>query len=201
MKAPVLPGGGYLIRVLHGAAGEDAMLERIREAWNGGEALEIPTRGAFLAFSAGLLLFVIVVASFEFVPVLDHVNLAFHEAGHFLFRLLGERMSLYGGTLMQFVFPAATTWHFLQRGQTLSAAFCAAWFCENLRYMALYMADARAQQLPLVGGGEHDWFNIFSRWGLLESDTRIAAFFVFLCWAGIAAVWLAVWRLRRDADD
>ena len=35
-----------------------------------------------------------------------------------------------------------------------------------------YMKDARAQQLPLVGG-DHDWTEIFSRWGVLTSDVRI----------------------------
>lgn len=171
-----------------------------RNWWHGGEPLQVPTRPQFLFFSAALLGFAILVSRFDFVPLLDHVNLAFHEAGHLFFRLLGDTASLYGGTLMQFVFPAITTLHFAQRGQTLSAAACAVWFCENLRYTALYMADARAQQLYLVGGGEHDWYNILSRWDALESDTRLAGFFAFLCWAGIAAVWAAVWKVsRRDS--
>lgn len=168
--------------------------------WHGGEPLEPPSHAAFLAFSAGLVVFGIVVASFDFVPLLDHANLAFHEAGHLLFSIFGQTMSLYGGTLMQFVFPAATTIRFAHRGQTLSAAACAAWFCENFRYTAFYAADARAQQLPLVGGGDHDWTNILSRWDALESDTTIAGFFTFLCWAGLSATWFAVWRLRRRAS-
>ncbi len=169
--------------------------------WGGGEPLEPPSGTAFAIFSAGLLLFALLLLSFDFVPLLDHANLAFHEAGHLLFRIFGETMSLYGGTLMQFVFPAVTTVRFLHRGQTLSAAACAIWFCENLRYMALYMADARAQILPLVGGGEHDWLNIFLRWNVLQSDTAIAGFFEFLCWAGIAAIWVLVWKTWRDADS
>ena len=171
----------------------------IRDWWHGGEPLRPPTSSEFLVFSVALSVFSIVVSRFDFVPLLDHVNLAFHEAGHLFFRVLGDTASLYGGTLMQFVFPTVTALHFAQRGQTLSAAACIVWFCENLRYMALYMADARAQQLPLVGGGEHDWYNILSRWDALESDTRLAGFFVFLCWAGTLAIWVAVWRMwRRD---
>ena len=177
------------------------MRDWIVDWWNGGEAIEPPSGTAFAVFTGGLLLFAIVVSSFDFVPLLDHANLAFHEAGHLLFRVFGETASLYGGTLMQFVFPTATAIRFLHRGQPLQAAACGAWFCENLRYMARYMADARAQELPLVGGGEHDWFNIFSRWGALESDTAIAGFFNFLCWAGMAAVWLAVWRAWRRGQD
>lgn len=183
----------------HGNEG-DGMFDQLQYRI-GGEPLQPPSHGAFLGFSAGLVLFAVVVASFDFVPLLDHANLAFHEAGHFLFGIFGATLGLYGGTLMQFVFPAATTLHFLRRGQALQAAACAAWFCENLRYTAYYMADARAQQLPLVGGGEHDWTEIFSRWGVLGSDTAIAGFFAFLCWAGLVAVWLAVWRLRREAVE
>jgi hypothetical protein len=167
--------------------------------WHGGEPLAPPGDGAFAGFSAALVLFAIVVASVDFVPLLDHFNLALHEAGHLLFRIFGDTASLYGGTLMQFVFPVATTLNFLQRGQALAAAACAAWGCENLRYTALYVADARAQQLPLVGGGEHDWFNILSRWGALESDTALAGLFSAGCWLGIVAIWLALWRLRRAA--
>lgn len=175
--------------------------EWLSDWWNRGEPFEPPSQAAFLGFSAGLLVFAIVVASFDFVPVLDHVNLAFHEAGHLLFHVFGDTMSLYGGTLMQFVFPAVTAIRFAHRGETLSAAACAAWFCENFRYTAFYMADARAQQLPLVGGGEHDWLTIFSRWGVLESGTRIAGFFAFLCWAGLAAIWFGLWRLRSNTKD
>ena len=167
--------------------------------WQGGEPLEAPGDGAFALFTGALLLAAMALASVEFVPVLDHFNLALHEAGHLLFRILGDTASLYGGTLMQFVFPTATTLHFLQRGQTLAAAACAAWFCENLRYTSFYIGDARAQQLPLVGGGEHDWFHILSRWGALESDRALAGVFSTACWLGLLLIWLALWRLRRAA--
>ncbi|CAN5302026.1 hypothetical protein BH24GEM2_BH24GEM2_19030 [soil metagenome] len=36
------------------------------------------------------------------------------------------------------------------------------------------MADARAQRLPLVGGGEHDWAYLLGRMGLLEYDQTLA---------------------------
>jgi hypothetical protein len=56
------------------------------------------------------------------------------------------------------------------------------------------MKDARAQQLPLVGG-DHDWTEIFSRWNLLASDVRIGGFFGLL---GVAVCLLAVaWLLVR----
>lgn len=163
--------------------------------------LEVPDATAFALFSAALGGFALLLLMFDFVPVLDHANLAFHEAGHLLFRVLGETASLYGGTLMQFVFPLVTCLHFLRRGRTLAAAACAAWGCENLGYTAVYMADARANALPLVGGGEHDWTHILGRWGLLEADTTLAGVLDVACYAGLAAIWWAVWRLRRAAQD
>lgn len=158
-----------------------------------------PGRGAFLSFSAAVVLAAAWVASFDFVPIIDHVNLAFHEFGHPLFGIFGEVMGWLGGTLGQFIFPITTTIHFLRREQLLSAAACAIWGFENLRYVALYLGDARSQQLPLVGGGEHDWNTLLGRWGLLEQDTRIAGVLVFLCWAGWLAVWALVFLRYRSA--
>lgn len=159
-----------------------------------------PGDASFAAFSLALALAVAVIASFEFVPLLDHVNLAFHEAGHLVFAPFGAVLHYLGGTLAQFVFPTLAAWRFWRRGQALSAAACGVWWCENLRYTAVYMADARAQALPLVGGGEHDWTWLFSYFGVIEHDTAIAGGFETLCWLGIAAIWIAVaawwWRAR-----
>ncbi|MGQ0798628.1 MAG: hypothetical protein ACT4NL_00745 [Pseudomarimonas sp.] len=133
----------------------------------------------------------------DFVPVLDHFNLAIHESGHLLFAILGNSMSLYGGTLMQFVFPLAVTWHFWRLQQPMSAAVGVAWGLENIQYVAFYLGDARAQKLPLVGGGEHDWFNILSRWGLLQWDTRLATLLNLLSWIGMAALAWWAWSYGR----
>jgi hypothetical protein len=64
-----------------------------------------------------------------------------------------------------------------------------------------YMADARAQVLPLVGGGEHDWTEIFSRWGVLPLDTRIGGFtrFLGLVLMAYALIWL--WRRIGSRDS
>ena len=136
----------------------------------------------------------------RWVMLLDSANLALHEAGHPLFGLLlGERMAVYGGTFMQLIFPMAATLRFWQRRESVSFALCVAWSCENLWNIARYMADARARVLPLVGGGEHDWTEIFSRWGVLHKDLQIAGWVTILGWAGILAVW--GWLGRRWLRD
>ncbi len=149
------------------------------------------------AFLLGLGVLALVMWFTDFVPVLDHFNLAIHESGHLLFGILGNTMSLYGGTLMQFVFPLAVTWHFLRLQQPLSAAVGVAWGLQNIQYVAFYLGDARAQQLPLVGGGEHDWFNILGRWGLLHWDTRLATLLNLLSWIGMAALAWWAWSHGR----
>jgi len=71
-------------------------------------------------------------------------------------------------------------------------------FFENWLYTATYMADARAQVLPLVTTGdpdfvEHDFHAIFSSLGVLDHDTQIATVVRVLGWCGMLTVvaWLA----------
>jgi len=112
--------------------------------------------------------------SHGWVPILDSANLALHEAGHPLVGIFSQRAAVYGGTLFQLAFPLAMTWHFHRESNTIGAAASLVWLGENLFNVARYMADARIQELPLVGGGDHDWTEIFSRWGVLHLDGRIA---------------------------
>lgn len=120
---------------------------------------------------------------------LDHVNLVFHEAGHPIFGLFGDRLGLYGGTIGQLAIPVTVWLAFWRQRDTIGCTVAGVWFFENFLNIAHYMADARAQVLPLVGGGEHDWTEIFSRWGVLTSDIAIAHVFATAGWIGMLAVW------------
>lgn len=130
-----------------------------------------------------------------YLPLVDGANLLFHEAGHPIFGILGSTLELYGGTLGQLVFPIATGVSFWARRETVGCAVAWIWFFENFLNIARYMADARAKVLPLVGGGEHDWANIFGRWGVLSYDTAIGGFVAGVGWFGMMAVW--GWLIRR----
>jgi hypothetical protein len=37
----------------------------------------------------------------------------------------------------------------------------------------VYVKDAQAQELPLVGGGEHDWAVLLEQWGWLDRDQSL----------------------------
>lgn len=120
---------------------------------------------------------------------IDYVNLAFHEAGHPIFGIFGQTLGLYGGTFGQLVFPAAAMGAFWLQREPVGCAVASVWCCENFLNIARYMADARAQLLPLVGAGEHDWTEIFSRWGVLSSDTTIAHAVATAGWIGMLVAW------------
>ena len=141
------------------------------------------------------MLFVIIVFDDDgFVLLLDHANLAFHEAGHLFFGILGRTIGLYGGTLGQLVFPLVAAASFWRRRQAVGFALSGVWLFENFLNIGRYMADARAQLLPLVGGGEHDWYLIFSRWNALDQDTSIATLTNALGWLGMIACSFWLWR-------
>ncbi len=44
---------------------------------------------------------------------------------------------------------------------------------QNLWNISVYVSDSRAQELPLVGGGEHDWAYLLERLDLLPKDQAI----------------------------
>ena len=66
------------------------------------------------------------------------------------------------------------------------------------------MADARAQDLPLltVGDGDyviHDWNYLFTKLGVLQHDTQIGGTFRILGWIGMLAV--VAWLIWRGANS
>ena len=157
--------------------------------------LPIKQAELWLSVAAVCILFAIVLFDEHgFVLLLDHANLAFHEAGHLFFGVLGSTLGLYGGTLGQLVFPIVAGVRFWYQRQAVGVALSGVWLFENFLNIARYMADARAQLLPLVGGGEHDWYHIFSRWGQLTRDTDIASVTQTLGWVGMIGCMLWLWR-------
>lgn len=132
-------------------------------------------------------------------PILDDANLAFHEAGHLFYRLFGDTAALYGGVLGQLTFPVLAAAIFFVKRQPHAVVGAAIWGFQNLFNIARYMADARARELPLVGGTEHDFEHIFGRWHVLHRDVAIASVTRTIGWIGLlgAVAWLA-WRWHQD---
>ena len=108
--------------------------------------------------------------------LLDDVNLAIHEAGHVFFQPLGDHLVVLGGSLLQVLVPFAFVAYFLLRREVFSASVVAAWGAASLHNVARYIADARAQELPLLGGENtiHDWWYLLTEWDALPHDLAIA---------------------------
>lgn len=176
----------------------DDLMERLQELRE--EPLSPLTTGALLASLAAVAaLWAVVLTSDEgWVPILDSLNLVFHEAGHPIFGVFGHTVGFLGGTLMQLLVPLAVAAACWAKRQPAAIGLAGVWFFENFLNIARYMADARAQELPLVGGGEHDWATLFGQWGLLTYDTSIARAAAFVGWSGMVGcvAWLA-WRWHR----
>jgi len=131
---------------------------------------------------------------------LDFANLMIHECGHPLFSGFGYTAMILGGTLAELIVPLLCTGYFFWKREIAGTAFCAFWFFENCPYIGTYMADARAQDLPLVGSGDHDWGILFGQWGLLAQDHKIGGATKTIGWIGMLAAvgWLA-WRTYQSA--
>lgn len=133
--------------------------------------------------------------------LLRGINLSIHEFGHFLFQpfgfaFAGETGVILGGSLTQVVFPLIFTGYFLfskKHRDVHAAMICFWWAAMNLAEVAIYAHDARARELMLITGGTgqetdgHDFYNLFSRWGVLNRDIvyagrmrALAAFMFFV---------------------
>jgi len=145
----------------------------------------------------GFILWQHYLSSDQWVFLLDNANLAIHEAGHPLLGIFSRSLEVYGGTLFQLLFPSIFAAYFWRQRQSTAWAVSLVWFGENLLNVGRYMADARAHLLPLVGGGHHDWMEIFGRWGVLTLDTSIAGMTRFIGLSVMLAAMYWLWRHRR----
>jgi len=122
---------------------------------------------------------------------LDGIDLAIHETGHLVFGPFGEVIGFAGGTLFQLIVPATFVLYFAKRGDRHAATVALWWIAQNLWNISVYVRDAWAQELPLVGGGEHDWAYLLGRFGLLAHDQGVGravhAIGTIVCIVAIAA--------------
>ncbi|MDO9167152.1 MAG: hypothetical protein Q7U13_13685 [Rhodoferax sp.] len=139
-------------------------------------------------------------ASFMHRPLL-----VFHEAGHVIFMVLGEWMTIMGGTLGQLLMPMIMSGALLIRNRDPFGAAMGLWFFGvSLLDVAPYMYDALQPQLMLLSGttgedGGHDWIFLFSSMGLLPKAQLIGG---LTHKAGALVVVLSLawgaWLLRRQ---
>lgn len=118
---------------------------------------------------------------YEAFNFLHGVDLLIHEFGHPFFSIFGGTvLTALGGTLAQLIMPGLFLGYFLLRKEYYNSAVVMFWVGQNFFDIAVYMRDARALALPLIGigGGDdtigHDWNYLFAHWGVLHQDLAIA---------------------------
>lgn len=152
---------------------------------------------ARLAVIAGLFFFYTRWLKIEnYFSPLDFVNLAFHEAGHIFLDFLGRFIMTLGGSMFQLLIPAVCLVHLMRRNANLGWQLCLFWIGENLLNISVYAGDAIRQELPLVGGGVHDWTYLLTEIGLIAHPAGVAKF-IFL--TGSAVIFWSLYLIGKDA--
>jgi hypothetical protein len=132
----------------------------------------------------------------NYFSFLDYINLAFHEAGHVFLGFFGQFIMTLGGTLFQLLMPAACLVHFLRQGANLGWQLCLFWIGQSLLNISIYAADAIKQELPLVGGGTHDWTYLLTEVGLIAHPEGVGRAIFLL---GSAIIFYSFYLIGRDA--
>src|SRR5688572_29269932 len=144
---------------------------------------------------------------------MHRVNLVFHEAGHLIFMPFGNFMMTLGGTLGQLLMPVvAGSALVLRNHDNFGGSVGLWWLGQSCMDCAPYIADARALQLMLLGGGTgedrpgmHDWENILLDLNLLHRDQTIAtgadALGTFLMLTAMASGAYILWQQYRNLDS
>ncbi len=131
-------------------------------------------------FINSIILFPVVIFllanSGKFIPVIDHINLLFHEGGHGIFRIFGKFIYTLGGSLMQIIIPSLFIYYFYTNRKKAGTQISLVYLGENILNISAYVADARKMNLPLLGGNRvyHDWNYLLKQTGLLEYDEIIS---------------------------
>ncbi len=115
---------------------------------------------------------------------LHGVNLIFHEAGHVIFSFFGRFLHILGGSLMQVLVPAGIAGYFFFHRQLYAGALTLCWVAQNLWDVSIYIKDAQARVLPLLGGEAvlHDWHFLLLDMNLLTKDQLIGN---LVFWLGV----------------
>jgi hypothetical protein len=111
--------------------------------------------------------------------------------------------------LAQLLAPAAAGLLLLRQRDYFGLAVAGAWLSFSLSELSIYIGDARAQQLDLLGLTSdplHDWHYLLLRMGLLKFDGTIAFAtrglgFAILVGSVALGIWLLVAMARGRRVD
>jgi hypothetical protein len=126
-------------------------------------------------------------------------ELLIHEAGHIVFRIFGETISVLGGSMMQVVLPLLGALSMLLRRRAPFPASICVWLAGvGFVDFAPYVYDAQSPKLMLTSGATgrdsfHDWRFLLDRFdwvrlskplGMLTYWTGVGVMLLGLAWGG-----------------
>ena len=134
--------------------------------------------------------------------VVWYLTIGVHELGHVICMPFGWLLHVAGGSIWQVLFWAGLgTWALFAQRRLTQALLLWAVAGHSFINLARYIDDARARELNLLfglGPESHDWWNILSRYDLLEYDHLLAdistgigtAIVLLTVVGGIVTTWL-----------
>jgi hypothetical protein len=135
-----------------------------------------------IAFSFLLIIFNIWMIGTGSQPwIISSLNIFFHEAGHFIFSFFGRFIMVLGGTLGELLMPLIFVIYFSLHRRIAGVIFSLWWLTTALYSVAIYIGDARARTLTIIGGQEgHDWAYLLRTTGLLQYDIFISKLVIII---------------------
>lgn len=111
-----------------------------------------------------------------FLGGLYFIQFGVHEASHLIFGFMPAVFVAASGSLSEIVFTSLVVIAAFKAKAYFAGIFGLLWVMMAMNSAGIYMADARAQAMPLIGPGDtvqHDWHFVFSQLGWLNADTAI----------------------------
>lgn len=104
------------------------------------------------------------------------VEFGVHEASHIVVGFLPAILVAAAGSIGEMTFTWLLAYAAFRAKSYFAGIFSLLWVALAMTSAGNYMADARAQQLQLIGPGpdpQHDWHFVFGQLGWLDWDTLI----------------------------
>lgn len=114
----------------------------------------------------------------QFSDITAGVTMGIHELGHFVTAWAPQIVCAAMGSVFQVLAPVYLLYSFVKQREYFGLSVAGFWLSSSLFQLAAYVADARAQELPLVSLSHtdeplHDWGYILGQLGLQQMDTAI----------------------------
>lgn len=137
------------------------------------------------------------------------IDFGVHEASHIVFGFLPAIAVAAAGSLGEMTFTLLLWIAALRSKAYFAMVFTGVWVMLGFMSAGRYMADARAQLLPLIGPGEtvkHDWHFVFSQLGWLGADTAIGGTVstIGIIFGGLSllfGLWLIILKVSQPKES